>query len=92
MTKKLFLGNLPFSSTEDDVKYLFENYGPVQSANIVIDRETGRSRGYGFIELPEHMAEAAKVEMNGAVLGGRNIRIGDAFERGVRQRKPVMAL
>ncbi len=91
MTKKLFLGNLPFSSTEEEVRNLFVNYGPVHSANIVIDRETGKSRGYGFIELPDHMADAAKEEMNGAVLGGRNIRIGDAFERSERQRRPVMA-
>ncbi|MFP4418590.1 MAG: RNA recognition motif domain-containing protein [Chitinivibrionales bacterium] len=91
MSKKLFVGNLPFIATESEVTDLFNEYGPVHSTIIVKDRETGRSRGFGFVELEDSRAEAAKLELNGANLGGRNVRINEAWERGTKAPRPINA-
>jgi RNA recognition motif-containing protein len=77
----MYVGNLPFSSTEDDLRDLFSQYGEVQSANIIYDRETGRSRGFGFVEMAEESADSAIEALNGNEFGGRTLRVNEARPR-----------
>ncbi len=79
--KKLYVGNLPFTSTEDDIKELFAEHGDVSSVKLITDRDTGRSRGYAFIELDDDAADKAIDALNGADVGGRNIKVNTARER-----------
>jgi RNA recognition motif-containing protein len=79
--KKIYVGNLPWSATEADLKDLFASYGTVQSAAIITDRDSGRSRGFGFIEMDEADAERAIAELNGKDFGGRSLRVNEAQER-----------
>jgi RNA recognition motif-containing protein len=81
MSKKMYVGNLPFSSTEEDLRNLFANYGEVQSANLIIDRETGRSRGFGFVEMSEEDANTAMEALNGNDFQGRNLKVNEARPR-----------
>jgi RNA recognition motif-containing protein len=77
--KKLYIGNLPFSTTDADLRSAFEPFGQVVSASVVIDRETGRSRGFGFVEMSnDNEATAAIEKMNGASLGGRTLQVNEA--------------
>ncbi len=77
--KKLYIGNLPFSTTDADLRAAFEPFGQVQSASVVIDRETGRSRGFGFVEMANDNEAATAIEkMNGAPLGGRSLQVNEA--------------
>src|SRR5262250_259478 len=69
MSKKIYVGNLPFSATADELREAFSNFGTVTSAQVVSDRETGRSRGFGFVEMSEG-AEEAIDSLNGAQFGG----------------------
>jgi RNA recognition motif-containing protein len=69
MNKRLFVGNLPYEFTEDDLRNLFSSYGEVSYAKIITDRETGRSKGFGFVELPEEAATQAISEVNGKKIG-----------------------
>ena len=72
----IYVGNLPYSITEDELRQAFERYGEVSSAKIVIDRETGRSKGFGFVEMPDQgEAEAAVKALDGAPLNGRPARV-----------------
>jgi RNA recognition motif-containing protein len=81
---KMFVGNLPFSATEEALKSLFETVGAVSSAVIIKDRETGRSRGFGFVEMSE--SEKAISELNDTEMEGRKIKVSEAREReGVRR-------
>ena len=82
MGKKLFVGNLAFSTTGSDLESLFAAAGTVESATVVNDRETGRSRGFGFVEMST-AAEASKAiqELNGRDVGGRQINVSEAKER-----------
>lgn len=82
MAKKIYVGNLPFSSTETEIRELFEQYGPVQAVNLITDRETGKPRGFGFVEMDAADADAAIAALNGTDLGGRNLRVNEARERG----------
>jgi RNA recognition motif-containing protein len=82
LSKKLYVGNLPFSTTSEDLKELFERHGTVESANVITDRETGRSRGFGFVEMDDSGADAAREALNGTEVGGRSLRIDEAHERG----------
>ena len=79
MAKKLYVGNLPFNATEEQVKEQFGKYGEVLSVKIITDRETGRSRGFCFVEMEN--ADAAMAELNGKDLGGRKINVSEARER-----------
>ncbi len=79
MSKKLFVGNLPFSSTEDSIKELFSRFGEVLSVKIPTDRISGRSRGFGFVEMEN--ADAAVSELNNFFIEGRNIKVDFAQER-----------
>lgn len=81
MTKTLYVGNLPWSTTEDDLAALFGATGEVKSARIITDRESGRSRGFGFVEVNDEDVERVITEMNGKDLGGREITVNEAKPR-----------
>ena len=78
---KLYVGNLAWSTTEENLSEFFSTYGAVQSAVVVKDRETGRSRGFGFVEMDQDAAENAIREANGQNLLGRPLRVSEARER-----------
>ena len=77
----LFVGNLPFSTSDDDLRQAFEAYGTVDSARVILDRDTGRSRGFGFVEMPDEAANAAIEALDGSDLGGRQIKVNEARPR-----------
>lgn len=81
MTKTLYVGNLPWATTQEDLTEVFSQYAEVISARIAQDRETGRSRGFGFVEVPAEQAEAAIAALNGAVYGGRPLTVNEARPR-----------
>ena len=81
MSKKLYVGNLSFSSTEDDVRDHFAPYGEVISVNLITDRETGRLRGFGFVEMDDEGANAAIQALDGKELGGRTLKVNEAQEK-----------
>ena len=82
MSKKIYVGNLPFSSTEADLKDVFGRHGAVASVNVITDRETGRPRGFAFIEMEEaSAADDAIRALDGSDLGGRNIKVNEAHDR-----------
>ena len=85
MSKKLYVGNLAFSTTADDLRELFGQHGSVLSALVVSDRDTGRSRGFGFVEL-EDGAEQAIANLNGASFQGRTLTVNEARPREDRPR------
>ena len=77
--KNIFVGNLKFSATEDSVRSLFERYGTVSSARIMTDRETGRSRGFAFVEMEnENEADQAISALNGFMMDGRALNVNEA--------------
>jgi RNA recognition motif-containing protein len=77
--KKLFVGNFSFSTTEADLRQLFEPYGAIESVTVVTDRDTGRSRGFGFVEMPnDSEAAAAITALNGNADGGRPLTVNEA--------------
>ena len=79
MTKKIFVGNLPFEVTDFDLEDLFKEYGEVTSAKVVVDRMTGRSRGFGFVEMgAEDTAQKAVDALNGTEVKGRPINVSFA--------------
>jgi RNA recognition motif-containing protein len=77
----LFVGNLPFSTTDDDLRQAFEAYGTVDSARVILDRDTGRSRGFGFVEMPDDAGNAAIEALDGSELAGRQIKVNEARPR-----------
>ena len=80
--KKIYVGNLPWSMGEDDLFQLFEEHGEVVSAKVVTDRETGRSRGFGFVEMDNDDEALAAIEaLNGQVNGGRPLTVNEARPR-----------
>ena len=79
--KKLYVGNLSFNTTETELRELFERFGTVESAAVVMDRETGRSRGFGFVEIDAAGADKAVSELNGQDHGGRTLRVDEAQEK-----------
>lgn len=79
MASKLYVGNLPFSATEEELKTYFSEVGEVQSVKIITDRDTGRSRGFCFVEMEN--ADAAIAELNGKEMDGRKITVSEARER-----------
>ena len=82
MGKKLFVGNLAFSTTSEDLEALFAGTGTCESATVITDRETGRSRGFGFVEMSSASeAERAISQLNGRDVGGRQINVSEAKER-----------
>lgn len=79
MAQKLYVGNLPFSVTSDDLQALFSQHGEVLSVNLITDRETGRPRGFGFVEMED--TQAAIDALNGHELEGRALKVNVARER-----------
>ena len=78
---KIYVGNLPFSATESEVRELFAQHGAVESVSLISDRETGRPRGFGFVEMARADATRAIQNLNGRELGGRPLRVNEAQER-----------
>jgi RNA recognition motif-containing protein len=82
VSKKIYIGNLPFSSTEADLKDAFGRHGAVESVNLITDRETGRPRGFAFVEMEEaSAADDAIRALDGSDLGGRTIKVNEAQDR-----------
>ena len=80
--KRIFVGNLSYGANEDDVRGMFEQFGSVTSVNVITDRETGRSRGFAFVEMPNAPeAERAIGALNGAQMGGRALNVNEARPR-----------
>jgi RNA recognition motif-containing protein len=78
----IYVGNLSYGMSEDELRDAFGAYGTVSSVKILMDRETGRSRGFGFVEMPDsNEAEAAITQLNGKDVGGRPLRINEARPR-----------
>jgi RNA recognition motif-containing protein len=78
---KIYVGNLPFSATDSEVRELFAQHGTVESVSLITDRETGRPRGFGFVEMSRADASRAIQNLNGKDLGGRPLRVNEAQER-----------
>lgn len=96
MAKKLYVGNLSYSTTSDGLKTAFAKAGAVLSANVITDKMTGRSRGFGFVEMEDADADKAVQSLNGSDLDGRTLTVNEArpmtekpprrsFDRGERQ-------
>ena len=82
MGKKLYIGNLPYTITESELRELFERHGTVSSVNVITDRETGRARGFAFVEFEDaNGAQAAMQALDGTQVGGRTLRVNEANER-----------
>ncbi len=79
--KKLYVGNLPWRTTDADLEDLFASHGSVESAVVITDRETGRSRGFGFVEMEDDGATAAMDALDGHDMGGRPLRVNEANDR-----------
>lgn len=89
MSSNLYVGNLPFEATEEDLNEIFAKHGEVVSAKIVMDRETGRPRGFGFVEMAQsEEAENAIRELNGKDFMGRNLTVNLARPRESRPPRP----
>ena len=87
---KLFVGNLPFDAKDEDLKNLFSRAGTCASAAVVMDRATGRSRGFAFVEMAsDEEARRAMAEINGAGLGGRAVSVSEARERSAGASRPA---
>lgn len=85
----IYVGNLSWNSGDDDLRAAFEAFGEVSSAKVVMDRESGRSRGFGFVEMPDEDAAKAAIEgMNEKDLQGRTLRVNEARPRTERPRGP----
>ena len=78
---KIYVGNLPFSADEAAVRELFAQHGTVESVALPTDRETGRPRGFGFVEMPQADAQRAMQTLNGFSMGGRPLRVNEAQDR-----------
>jgi RNA recognition motif-containing protein len=82
LSKKLYVGNLPFTTTEDELRTLFEQYGTVDRVSVITDRETSRPRGFAFVEMAEvTAADSATRGLDGHSLSGRALRVNEASDR-----------
>ena len=82
MSRKLYIGNLPFTSSEDELRTLFARHGAVESVAVIKDRETGRPRGFAFVEMADATAAADAIKaLDGTQLGGRALRVSEAQDR-----------
>lgn len=82
--KSVYVGNLPYAATADEIKELFEQYGKVQGVKLVIDREMNRPKGFGFVQMEDAGAAAAISALDGQQFGGRRLRVNEARERSER--------
>lgn len=85
MSKSIYIGNLPWSATEEEVRDLFAQFGDVTSVKLISDRETGRPRGFGFVEMEDAEADKAIEALEGTEFGGRTLRVNEAKPRQPRQ-------
>lgn len=81
MSTRIYVGNLSYKTTENDLASLFEQVGQVDSVNIITDRDTGRSKGFGFVEMGSDDAEKAIAQLNGAEVDGRSLTVNEARPR-----------
>jgi RNA recognition motif-containing protein len=81
MTKRIYVGNLSYQTTENDLTTLFSEVGEVESANIITDRDSGRSKGFGFVEMSNEDADKAIAQFNGVELNGRQLTVNEARPR-----------
>ena len=86
MAMTLYVGNLPFAADQESVRELFAAHGEVLSVKLMMDRETGRPRGFGFVEMENDGAKAAMSALNGAAYQGRPLRVNEAEQRAPRPR------
>ena len=86
MSKKIYVGNLPFTATEAEVREMFEEFGEIESVSLITDRETGRPRGFGFVEMSGG-ADEAIAALNQKDMGGRSLNINEARPRVERPRR-----
>ena len=85
----IYVGNLSYRMTDDELRDTFAEFGTVDSAKIIMDRDTGRSKGFGFVEMPNQSeAEEAIKSLNDKDIGGRNLRVNEARPREDRPRRP----
>lgn len=84
--KSIYVGNIPFSATENDIRDLFGAYGDVSSVKLIEDRETGRFRGFGFVEMDDEGALAAIEALDGQDMSGRPLKVNEAKPRAPRPR------
>ena len=91
MSKNIYVGNLPFRTTEESVRDLFGRYGPVQSVKLISDRETGKPRGLGFVEMDDDAAADEAIRaVDGAEFEGRSLKVNEATPRAPRPpRRPA---
>lgn len=82
---KIYVGNLPWSTNDSDLEAMFAAVGTVTSAQVVMDRDSGRSRGFGFVEMPQEDGKRAISEINGRDIDGRALRVDEATERQPRR-------
>ncbi|NJB67168.1 RNA recognition motif-containing protein [Desulfobaculum xiamenense] len=87
MSKNIYVGNLTWGATDADLRSLFSQYGEVTSARVIEDRETGRSRGFGFVEMEDNGALQAIQELNGTKFQGRDLKVNEAQPRESRPRR-----
>jgi RNA recognition motif-containing protein len=88
MEKKLHVGNLSYNTTEEQLETTFAQVGAVASVTVIIDRETGRSKGFGFVEMADESSAAAAVaQLNGTQIGGRAITVAEARPRAPRENR-----
>ena len=82
MSNKIYVGNLPFSSTEEELRGVFSAHGDVQSVNVMTDRDTGRPRGFAFVEMADASAAGNAIRaLDGSEMGGRNLRVNEAEDK-----------
>ena len=82
LSKKIYVGNLPFSATEQELRDLFERHGSIDSVNVITDRDTGRARGFAFVEMSEaSAADDAIRALDGSDMGGRPLRVNEAQDK-----------
>jgi cold-inducible RNA-binding protein len=87
MSKKLYVGNLTFDVTDDQLRGMFDSFGSVQSAQVIMDRDTGRSKGFGFVEMSNDQEAAAAIAgLNGQMSGGRALTVNEAKPKEDRPR------
>jgi len=87
MATNIYVGNLSYQSSEQDLRSLFEQYGEVYSAKVVDDRDTGRSRGFGFVEMETEAGQTAIAALNGRELDGRSLNVNEAKPREARPQQ-----
>jgi RNA recognition motif-containing protein len=87
MATSIYVGNLPWSITEEELGDLFAAHGPVLSVKIITDRDTGRSRGFAFVEMEKEHAQEAISSIDGTSLGGRNLKVNEAQPKPQRQNR-----